>query len=384
MKQIKFIALASVVMLLVAAPVLAAEFLAPESKTDANISTLQQEVHKNLYIAGGSVTVNSNTQGDLVAAGGVVTVNGNVEKDLLLGGGHVNLNAAVGENARIGGGNVSINGAVGGDLVVGGGNVTVAQKATVGGDLVVGGGNVSIDSNVAGNVKIGGGSVTINGKVSGNVDVVASENLTFGPASEVTGKITFKGPKEAVVKPGAKVGTINYTVAKKGMGHKGGFIGILIVSNVFKLIMLLVAGLALAWLVPHKVAAVSHEAIARPLPNFGIGILGLILFPILGVILMVTVVGLYLGMITLLAFGLLVVVSSVLVAFYTGQLVWSWYRKDAVVNQWRSLGTGVLVLFILGLIPIVGWIAACVLWLITMGALTTHWRKEVAHDHSIA
>lgn len=376
MKQIKLIALASVAMLLVAAPVLAAEFLSPESKTDANISTLEQQIHKNLYVAGGSVTVNGKTQGDLVAAGGVVTVNGDVEKDLLLAGGHVNLNAAVGESARIGGGNVSVNGPVRGDLLIGGGNVSVAQKANVGGDLVVGGGNVSIDSNIAGNVKIGGGNVTINGKVSGNVDVVASENLTFGPASEVVGKITFKGPREAVVKAGAKVGAIEYTYAKKVMGHKGGFIGILIVGNLFKLLMVLVAGAAFVWLIPRKVSAVINEAVARPWPSLGIGALVAIVSPILAILLMVTVLGLYVGMIVLTVYALMLLLASILVAFYTGHIVWRLYRKDAEPNQWRDLGIGAVVFLIFGLIPVVGWMAVCVLWLITLGALTTYWRKE--------
>ncbi|OGE87602.1 MAG: hypothetical protein A3B77_01340 [Candidatus Doudnabacteria bacterium RIFCSPHIGHO2_02_FULL_49_24] len=376
MKKFKVFGLAAVVLALAASPVLAAEFIAPESKTDANISTLQQDVHKNLYIAGAAVTINGKIQGDLAAAGGVVTVNGDVEKGLLLAGGNLNLNAAVGENARIAGGNVSINAPVGGDLLVGGGNITIAQKAKVGGDLVIGGGNVLLDADVAGNVKIGGGNVTINGKVSGNVEVMANQNLTFGPASQVLGKVSFKGPQEAVVKPGAKVGVITYTHINKRVAHRSGIIGLLIIGSLFKLIMLLVAAVVLAWLLPSKISAVVAEAKAKPWHSLGFGVLVVILSPILGVILMATVLGIYLGMIVFMIFGLLMIISAILSLFYVGNQVWSWYHRDAIANLWRDLGLGALITLILGFIPIVGWVILLVIWLITLGALKRYTYQE--------
>jgi len=376
MKKIKYIGSVAALVFLLGGTAQAAEFITGESKTEANVSTLSQEVHKNLYIAGGSVTVNSATAGDLVAAGGMVTVNGNVEKDLMVAGGNLNLNGSVGENARVGGGNVSINAPIAGDLLVGGGNVTIAEKATVGGDLVVGAGNVSVDSNIQGNVKIGGGNVTINGRVTGNVEVAASQTLTFGAMSEVLGKITYKGPNEAVVKPGAKIGTIDYTKVTGKPAHRGGFIGIIIIGSLFKLLMLLVAAVAMIWLVRARVAAVVTHAIQTPGRSLGIGVLTVIAAPILGVLLMITVVGLYVGVILLLTYALLVAVSSVISLFYTGRLVWGWYQKEASDNAWRDLGIGALLTLILGFIPIVGWIAIGVLWVITLGALATHLRRE--------
>lgn len=91
---------------------------------------------------------------------------------------------------------------------------------------------------------------------------------------------------------------------------------------------------------------------------------------------MITVVGLYVGVILLLTYALLVAVSSVISLFYTGRLVWGWYQKEASDNAWRDLGIGALLTLILGFIPIVGWIAIGVLWVITLGALATHLRRE--------
>jgi hypothetical protein len=354
----------------------AAEFIAPVDKTQSNVSTMEKDVHKNLYIAGASVTVNGQTLGDLVAAGGMVTVNGNVQKNLIVAGGNITINGSVGENLRVGGGNISISSPVSGDLLIGGGNISIAQKANVGGDLIVGGGNVNVDSDVKGSVKIAGGTVTINGKVSGDVEVIASKSLTFGSNSEVLGKVTYKGPQPAVINEGAKIGTIDYTEVHKKVAQTGGIIGLLIISSLFKLLMFLVSALVLCWLLPSKISAVVRQAISDPWRSLGIGVLVMIVSPILGVLLMISVVGMYLGMIVFLVYALLMILASILALFYTGNLVWGWYRKDAPVNLWRDLGIGAVVMLVLGLIPVIGWIAFLILWLITLGALITHWKKE--------
>lgn len=378
MHKFKFLGAVMMLGLMLATTASAAEFIPAGDQMQSSVSTREEDVHKNLYIAGASVTVNGKTLGDLAAAGGVVTLNGDVEKGLLLAGGNLTVNGSVGENARIAGGNISISGPVSGDLVVGGGNITVAQKANVGGDLVVGGGNITLDSDVAGNVKIGGGAVTINGKISGNVEIMASKSLTFGPTSEVLGKIIYKGAQPAVVSAGAIVGVIDYTqIQNRAAAQNHGFFGFMFITSLLKLLMLLVAGLVLCWLLPAKTSAVVHQAISSPLHNLGVGALVLIISPILGIVLMVTVVGLYLGLVVLLIYGLFLILSSILALFYVGRLVWGWYQKDAPANQWRDLGVGALVTLLVGLIPIIGWLALAVVWVITLGALKTQWHKDM-------
>ena len=74
------------------------------TKQDPNVLIGAAETHKNLYTAGGTITINGDTSGDLTAAGGFVTVDGNVEKDLLLAGGTLEVSGTVGDSARIAGG----------------------------------------------------------------------------------------------------------------------------------------------------------------------------------------------------------------------------------------------------------------------------------------
>ncbi len=357
MKKLKIFALAGVLLLVSAVTAQAAEFIAPDGHS-GTVDVAASESHKNLHVAGGIVHLNGPITGDLIAAGGIVKISGNVEKGLIVAGGRISVDAAVGGNVHAAGGNLFFNQAIGGDLVTGGGRLELSDKASVSGDLVV-----------------GGGDVIINGKITGNVTITA-KTLTFGPTSQVTGTVKYKGPEPAVVKEGAKVGVINYTQVSKGAVHKGGFFGLLIIGSLFKLLMLLAAGAVLAWLVPRKITEVTREALNRPWPSLGIGVLVLILSPVLAGLLMITVLGLYLGMMVFLVYGLMIIISTVLAMFYTGNLVWGWYKKDAEPSHWRDLWVGALVTLVLSLIPFVGWIAVAVLWLITLGSLTTHWRKE--------
>ena len=354
----------------------AAEFIGSENN-GGNVDLPSTETHKNLHVAGGVVQINSPTTGDLLVAGGIVKVSGNVEADLFAAGVRVSIDAAVGKTIHAAGGNIWVNKPVGGDLVVGGGTIDVTKDATVGGDLAAAGGSVIIDSAVSGNVKIIGGDVIINGKVSGNVEVEAQASLTFGSGAVVTGKITYKGPTEAVVNNGAQVSTIEYTKVAARRGHgPGGFFALLLVSSILKFLMLLVAALVLAWLFPNKTMRIVTQALSKPWPSLGIGFLILVLPPIAAVLLCITVVGLYVGLAVLASWFLMIIVASVIQLFYTGALIWGWYKKDDVANRWRDFGVGAVAFIILSIIPVVGWLALAALFLISVGALATSWHKE--------
>src|SRR3989344_3003471 len=133
----KILALLTLLGLVVIIPVAyAAEFMA--AGKDGNISIGSSETHRNLYIAGGNVSVNSPISGDLFAAGGGVNITGNVEQDLFAAGGNINVAGNVGGDARVAGGSIVLNNPVGGDLLVAGGNVSLSERAIIGGDLVVG------------------------------------------------------------------------------------------------------------------------------------------------------------------------------------------------------------------------------------------------------
>ncbi len=356
----------------------AAEFLAPDKNGDPNVSTLATEVIRNLYAAGATVSINSTSQGDLFAAGGVVTVNGNVEDDLFAAGGNVTLNGNVGGNLRTAGGNIAISSTIGQDLLAAGGNIIIASKATVGADLIVAGGNVVVDSEVRGKAKATGGNITINGKINGNLEVIAEEGLTFGPNSEVTGKVTYKGPKEAVVKEGAKIGTIQYTQTRgKNFGYK--FAALLTFAMIIKLLALFAAAWLLNRLMPGKVQSLVDTSYARPMHNLGLGLLALIATPIVAILLMVSLVGFYIGAFLMVLFVLTLLLAGLVLPYFIGALLVSWYRKNSNMEvSWKTLVYGLLAGLIVSWIPLIGCLIVGVAFLIVLGSLVGKFRSHTA------
>lgn len=354
---------------------LAAEFLYPTEKDDdANISTGSEETHKNLYAAGATVNINGQTNGDLYAAGAMVTVNGNVEQDLVVAGGNLNLNGTVGGDIRAAGGNILVSSPVGGDLVVAGGNVSVTQKAAVNGDLVAAAGNLVVNSPVNGKAKICGGNITINGKIVGDLEITAEESLTFGPTAEVTGKITYKGRRQAVVKEGAKVGAINFTEleARRGFGKVFGPI----------VLVELIGAFAAVWLFMHffrrRVEVVSDQIYRKPWQMLGLGLAGLVLTPVVMIILFISIIGYYVALVVMAWYFFMLLLSCLLTAIFTGAWILKMINKTPMLQlSWPAALVGVVVLKILFFVPVLGWFALLILFLLGVGGVLRHSYDQV-------
>lgn len=343
---------------------LAAEFLAPDRADNGNVTVAGSETRRNLYTAGANVNINGPISGDLFAAGSAVTVNGTVERDIMAAGGSLNINGAVGGNAHLAGGTMVLNAPVGGDLFVAGGNVTVSERSSVGGDLVVAGGNVSVDGPVTGNIRVGGGNVTINGRVAGNI-YARAELLTFGPRSEVVGRVQLKSPKEAVVKEGARVSSIDYTRIE--MGRDAGR------AIPFGSLLQVIAWFIVGWLLTRFARALTRNTTVGIMRNFwgnlGIGLLILIVTPILIVLLFLTVVGYYLAILLILAYILLLMLSAVLAAVFVGAWIWKLVKKEQGFRlDWLTVLIGVIVVSLVSWIPFIGWLAAFILFLVALGS----------------
>ena len=352
---------------LIAAPVYAADIL-HSSQDNPNVVVGGQESHKNLYVAGGQVTVNSNTKGDLTAAGGMVNVTGDIEQEALIAGGNIDISGSVGNTMRIAGGNITVNGPVGGDLVVAGGNVSLSGKAEVMGDVMVVGGNVVINAPVKGNVKIAAGSVTINSVISGSVEVAATKQLNFGSGAQIAGGISYKGPQAAAVDPAAKISQINFTkIQAKNL--KPVFTGLLTLGFLIKLL----AWIITAWILVHFkknfVLKLNDEFRAKPWENLGVGFLALVATPVAVVILLITLVGYYLAFLLGLAYVLTLAATALLSSIVLGYLLLSKMHKPGeALADWQAVVIGVVVWMIIAFVPVIGWLAMCVWFLMVLGA----------------
>jgi hypothetical protein len=254
------------------------------------------------------------------------------------------------------------------DQIVITGDVEVPRGETAG-DVVVVDGNVRIDGRVTGDVIAFSAPVRINGRVEG--DVVAFAERTFiGPGGRVNGDVSYGDKAPVITTPGAVAGK-----TEKLDFDEFSLLGPFLTWIAFWLAMsvsTLLLGLALLWLAPRSLEAALEVARTTTGAAIGIGLAVFFGLPAIAVLLMITILGLPLGIALLLALLPIYAIGYTTSAFLLGR---------AIVKPPRSRFVAFLagwgILRAIALIPglgILAWFGATVFGL---GALTVAlWRSR--------
>lgn len=338
-----------------------------------------EKINENLYIAGGSVISAGSIEKDLMVLGGTAVLSGPVLGDLFVVGGNVTILNQVSGDIRVVGGNIVMTGDVLGDAVVAGGQIILSGK-TIGGDVAIAGGAIRLESEVKGDVKIAGGEIYINAPITGNVEI-KSQKLTLGPSADIKGDLIYKATKPATIEEGGKVQGETVFTEIKGLNRndkdaKAAMRGFLTFVFIAKFLMLLTGGLVIGLVFRKYSRELVEKGANNPLKELGRGVVAIIVLPILSIILLITIIGMPLGMLGLLSFIMLMVFASILTPVFLGALVYKWIsRKSDYVVNWKTISLGVVIYCLLGLIPFLGWIVLCVASAITLGsALSIKWQ----------
>ncbi len=230
-------------------------------------------------------------------------------------------------------------------VVVISGDVTVARGETVDG-LYIGSGDARIDGRVDGDVVVLSGDVVLAGTVDGDL-FTASGQARLLPSAEVTGDVDYADEHPDV----SNAARVHGDVTKKSLPDLGGFasfLGGLIVWLAISASMAAL-GLLLLLLAPRSAEAIQARARERIGPTIAIGIAILIAVPVGAVIAAVTILGLPLAILVLLALFPLGAVAYVSAAWALGRRVLKQPR-----NRFLSFLVGIAILRAAALVPIVG------------------------------
>jgi hypothetical protein len=320
-------------------------------------------VDHDVYLFGGTLSVNGTVKGDVVALGGQVAINGTVNGDVLAAGGNLSVNGPVTGDVRIAGGNVAIAGDVTEDVAAAGGQVTMSGK--IGQDLLVSAGNLTLSGSVAGSTTGSAGTYSKSGTVAGSDGI------------HVTGRAGGYVPAPS----NPVLDAIRQYIA-----------------------VLLVAVLAL-WLVPRAFAAAEERVREQPAPAFGWGIVTVIgyVVAIVAIVVLAIVLAIVFGA---LGFGALLGLDllgafAAISGFTLAFVIAAAFLADAIVGlalarlvadrsgslaalrpagmqgQWADLGllaVGAAVVVIVTSLPAIGWLFKLVVIALGLGGLWLAWR----------
>ena len=365
--------------LFTSAPVLAADLRSGDTVTVVS----GEVVDDDLYVAGSTIVIEGNTSGDLWAFGREITVIGEVGGGIVAVGDTVNVKGNVAHAVRLAGGTININSDIEGDLLIGGGDVTIASTARVGGDLLIGAGTVRIDGLVEGDIKGGGGAVIIAGGVDGDVELSVDE-LTIASTADIQGNLTYTSGNKADIQSGARVGgTTSYEqVEPKESAKESPFAGI--GGKVIAFLMTLVAGVIIILVAPKRLKTIADSIRSKPWASLGWGAVILFATPIAALVVCITVIGIPVGLITLVLYGITIYLSQIFVGLFIGRWIIGYFREvDSKAILIGALASGLVILTLLKLIPYLGFWIGLAAVLFALGALVVAEVKSRAEAKQI-
>lgn len=312
-------------------------------KSGDSVTVAKGKTHEgSLYVGAETVKIDGTVTGSLYCAGQSVTITGDVQGDIACAGQSLDYSGTAEGSVRLAGQQVTMNGTSGTDTTIFGQAATVGDKAQIGGDLNGGAQALTINGSVAKNLQFGAQSVTINSVIAGDANI-GSEKITLGDSAKVNGTLHYAANDELSIDADKVGGKVEYNAIEEGDSETSPLMGI-----VTAIALMAVTSLLIALIAPRFMERSS--TIAKS--NFGltllIGVAAVFMTPLVGLILVISVVGVPLAIVGMLLYTAMLMLSGVFLAYYLGATL---LRTNQNVLL-RMLG-GVAVLAALWIIPIV-------------------------------
>ena len=333
----------------------------------------------DLYATGEVVRIDGRLAGDLVALGQRVLVDGEVDGDVFAAGRAIDLRGPVGDATRVAGDQLTVSSTIDGDLVAAGNRLQLLEDAVVRGRLMAAGSIVEVEGTVEEGLRVAAGEIIVRGTVRGDARVMA-DRLELAPGARIDGDLDYRTRTPLSPEEAARVGgAVRHREPVHDEDSDRGW-----VSRVFRswfwgwqLGSALLVGLLAVALFPRVVtqlvAAIAGETTLGALLGFG----AFLIVPIAAVIVMLTVVGVPIGIIVTLLFGVALYLAKLPTAAWAGE--WLLARAGwSDASPYAAMATGVLALYLLFAVPWLGglcWLAAT--WL-GFGAMVLTGRRYLA------
>lgn len=333
-------------------------------------TTLETTPAGNVYGSGADLQLGAPVERDLLAAGGRISVQRGVGADAALAGGSVEVRAPIREDLRVAGGTVNIENAIGGELVAAGGTIRLEESAAVAGMAWLAGGNVTVAGKIGQGARIYANRATISGMIEGDARI-AARDIELQPGARITGNLVYASSNPLDPDAANQVGG---TITREPLRDAASAAPPGVASTAqaaawaipFVALSMLATGAVLALLFPNAVAGTQRTIGRYPVRSLLIGLALLFTVPPVAVLLMMTVVGVPIGL-TLLALYLpMILVGFLGTAFFIGRRAADAMKQPERLRFGRQLLFLAAALVILGLSAAIPFVGALLLLLAVM------------------
>lgn len=327
-------------------------------------------IEDDVYVAGSNIIIKGTVIGDVVAAGGMVDVQGNITQDLIVVAGDVSITGNVGDDVRVAAGTLTIDGTIQDDLISFSGNTILSNTGSIGGDIASASGKLNLLGDVGGNITGSGGEVTLGGGVGGNVDLSTGQ-LVVLPDAYITGNLKYRSPESADV-PAGTVGKetsfLQVEYEEKGNSKFS------ILSWFIRYLSLVLIGLLGIAIWPEQIQNIASKTPEIPGKTFLTGLAIFIVSMIVAFMLLITVIGIPLGMILMALIFAGLYIARVFTGIWLGKYLFM--KMDKESKPWVELVLGMFVLLLVSAIPVIGTLVYIAATCIPVGNIYSAARKQ--------
>jgi cytoskeletal protein CcmA (bactofilin family) len=359
-----------VITLLTATPALAADLRSGDTVIIASGDVIDDD----LYIAANHITINGVVNGDVLSVGNKITVSGTINGNIVAIGMDIDIGGVVTGSVRVGGDSATITGDIGGDLVAAVSKMAL-KDSSVGRDLVFAVDKITIDALIKEEIQGWGNRVSISDIVGGDVEI-GVESLIITSSADIGGDLIYYSDDEATIESGARIGgTTTHEPAKFKKPDFPIFHDFWIWGAVIGFFMALIPGIAVILIAPRRSRAVAAAIKVKPLLSLGWGTLILIGTPIAIVILCITVIGIPLGIIAAILYGLAIFLSQIAFGVFIGYWIIGTFRNvESRGMLILAFLLGYVILTLVKLIPFFGTFVTVVTIIFGLGAMAMSYK----------
>lgn len=311
--------------------------------SDEQALSLKQPVDDDVFATGETILIDQPITGDVFAAGERVTISDTISEDVFAAGGIVEIQGNVQDDLFAAGNTVTISGQAD-DVFAAGSEITFSDSATIAGDAYLTGQTIELAGEFAGDVRIGAQTIVLTEGTTINGDLI-----TRGGRPLIEQNVTITGAQrhEASREPATKAG-----------------LGSLLIS----IGMWFTMGLLARYLLPGFTALVLTQP-TTPLKAFVVGLSWLILFIPAAVLVALTIIGIPLAVMIILATILLVISATTYVTLFLGRWAQKRFGKSDAPLSWHYILLGAVIYSLLKLVPLIGTLVCIVLTIWALGML---------------
>lgn len=357
--------------LLMAAPVMAAQFISEE-----NVAKVEsgQTINDDLFLAGETIIIDGTVNGDVYAAGEAVVINGTVNGDVYAFAGKVEIKGTIRDDLVAAAQAITITGAVGDSVTVAGETITAEKSAGIGGGVLAAGSALTIRSAVGRGITAAAGEISLDGQVGRSV-LLAASTITLNSATKIMGDLKYQSEESLIKNQGSEI--TGQTVRLEELGGKKGNNAYEIRWGfvVWSLISSALVGLILMRLMPTAMPAIAGAITGHPLPVLAWGLAVMFIAPPILILLLVSIIGIPLAILGAILFFVILYLSNIFTALAIGNIIATRIRRP--VNTYALFISGLVLLMLVSLIPVVGTIVAFMTVLLGLGGVVYYTKSRL-------